>query len=202
MSDLVIGLTGGIGSGKTTIANMFAEYGVDIIDADIVAREVVAIGSVALAQIAEHFGKDFLLADGNLDRTKLRHRVFANEQDKQWLNALLHPLIRDTMQQQCEAAKSPYCFLVAPLLIENGINKSVDKVLVVDVLPETQISRTVKRDNNTVEQVQKILDAQVTREKRLAHADFVVDNNGTDIELLKPQIEDLHRQFIKLLANK
>lgn len=200
MSKLVIGLTGGIGSGKTTVADIFAQYGIDIIDADIVAREVVEPGTPALAKIAEHFGSNFILADGNLDRAKLRHKVFANEADKTWLNALLHPLIRNSMAEQCKLAKSPYCFLVAPLLIENGINNTVNKVLVVDVDPKTQIARTVDRDNNTEEQVQKILDAQVSREERLKHADFLINNDDCSIGELKEQIELLHREFLKLVV--
>ncbi|WNC68053.1 dephospho-CoA kinase [Thalassotalea nanhaiensis] len=200
MSKLVIGLTGGIGSGKTTVADIFCEYGIDIIDADIVAREVVEPGTPALNQIAEYFGFDFILADGSLDRTQLRHKVFASETDKAWLNALLHPLIRHAMAEQCKTAKSPYCFLVAPLLIENSINKTVEKVLVVDVKPETQISRTVSRDNNTAAQVQKILDAQVSREERLAHADYVINNDDCSIEELKAQVEVLHREFLKLVV--
>ena len=201
MSKLVIGLTGGIGSGKTTVADIFCEYGIDIIDADVVAREVVEPGTPALNQIAEYFGSDFILADGSLDRTQLRHKVFASETDKAWLNALLHPLIRNTMAEQCKAAKSPYCFLVAPLLIENGLNKSVDKVLVVDVKPETQIIRTVSRDNNTPEQVQKILDAQVSRDERLANADYVINNDDCSLDKLKEQVELLHRVFLKIICN-
>ncbi|WNC72985.1 dephospho-CoA kinase [Thalassotalea psychrophila] len=200
MSKLVIGLTGGIGSGKTTVADIFAEYGIDIIDADLVAREAVEPGTPALVKIAEHFGPDFILADGHLDRSKLRHRVFANEADKTWLNALLHPLIRNTMTEQCSLAKSPYCFLVAPLLIENGINNTVDKVLVVDVKPETQITRTVNRDNNTAEQAQKILEAQISRDERLAHANYVINNDDCSIDELKEQIELLHREFLKLVV--
>lgn len=200
MSKLVIGLTGGIGSGKTTVADIFATYGIDIIDADIVAREVVAPETPALKQIEQHFGSDFILTDGNLDRTKLRHKVFANEDDKQWLNTLLHPLIRDAMAKQCLLAKSPYCFLVAPLLIENGIHNTVEKVLVIDVRPKTQISRTVSRDNNTVEQVQKILNSQVSREERLAHADYVIKNDDCSFEELKEQVELLHREFLKLIV--
>ncbi|OUS31067.1 dephospho-CoA kinase [Thalassotalea sp. 42_200_T64] len=202
MSKLVIGLTGGIGSGKTTVADLFAQYGIDIIDADIVAREVVAPGTTALARISEHFGSDYILENGQLDRSKLRHRVFANEQDKIWLNMLLHPVIRETMNEQCKAAKSPYCLLVAPLLIENGINKSVEKVLVIDVKPETQITRTISRDNNSKEQVENILAAQVSREDRLAHADFVIDNDACSIDELKQQVELLHRNFLKLVIEK
>ncbi|KGK01154.1 dephospho-CoA kinase [Thalassotalea sp. ND16A] len=202
MSKLVIGLTGGIGSGKTTVADLFAQYGIDIIDADIVAREVVAPGTSALAKISEHFGSDYILENGHLDRAKLRHRVFANKQDKTWLNRLLHPLIRETMNGQCVAAKSAYCFIVAPLLIENGLNKSVEKVLVIDVKPETQIARTVARDSNSKEQVQNILAAQVSREDRLAHADFIIDNDVCSTNELKQQVESLHRIFLKLVIEK
>lgn len=200
MSKLIIGLTGGIGSGKTTIANIFAKYGIEIIDADIVARQIVQPGSLALSKIAEHFGSNFIHSDGQLDRTKLRHQVFANPNDKAWLNNLLHPLIRESMQQQCVQAKSPYCFLVAPLLIENGIDKSVDKVLVVDVMPETQINRTIKRDKNTRAQVEKILDAQISRQERLNSADYVIDNENKSMIEIKEQVEMLHRQFLTMVV--
>ncbi|WP_371189552.1 dephospho-CoA kinase [Thalassotalea maritima] len=200
MAKLIIGLTGGIGSGKTTVANMFAKYGIDIVDADIVAREVVAPGSQALNDIANHFGHDFILPDGNLDRAKLRQRVFSNHDDKTWLNALLHPLIREQMQLQCKQAKSAYCLLVAPLLIENGINRNVDKVLVVDVSPETQVARTTSRDNNSPAQVKRIMAAQANRDHRLIHADFVIDNNDSNLQSVENQVELLHRQFLKLVA--
>jgi len=201
MKKTIIGLTGGIGSGKTTVANIFAEYGIDIIDADVVAREVVEPGSEALTEIAKYFGETFILADGNLNRAKLRERIFSHPDDKQWLNSLLHPLIRNAMNEQCLNAQSAYCFLVAPLLIENGIHKAVEKVLVVDVKPETQILRTVKRDNNSVAQVQKILDSQVSREIRLQHADFVIDNNEASLDELREQVELLHRQFLRMLID-
>lgn len=197
MSDVIIGLTGGIGSGKTTVANIFAQYGIAIVDADIVAREVVEPGTPALKAISDYFGSEFILADGQLDRSKLRHKVFANPNDKQWLNKLLHPLIRNEMTHQCQQANSPYCILVAPLLIENGIHKTVDKVLVVDVLAKTQIARTVSRDNNSVAQVQKILDAQLSREERLQHADFVISNESKSTSSLNEQVERLHRKILK-----
>ncbi|NMP15792.1 dephospho-CoA kinase [Thalassotalea sp. Y01] len=200
MSKVIIGLTGGIGSGKTTVANLFAEYGVDIIDADIVARQIVQPGQPALQHIAAHFGEDYILADGKLNRAKLREKVFANPDDKAWLNGLLHPLIRQTMNEQCQNAKSPYCFLVAPLLIENGINRSVDNVLVIDVKPETQIARTVARDNNSKEQVKRIIAAQVGREERLIHADFVINNDKATMEELRMQVEILHRKFLKMVT--
>lgn len=199
MSKLIIGLTGGIGSGKTTVADLFLKYNIDIIDADIVARDMVEPGTQALTKIAEKFGAEFILADGNLDRAKLRHRIFATPSDKQWLNDLLHPLIRDEMQHRCATANSPYCLLVAPLLIENGIYNTVDKVLVVDVTPKTQLLRTTARDNNTEQQVQKILDAQIPREERLKHADFIVHNEQSSLFELEQQVEALHRTFLKML---
>ncbi|WP_371373527.1 dephospho-CoA kinase [Thalassotalea aquiviva] len=199
MSNLVIGLTGGIGSGKTTIANLFLPYGIDIIDADIIAREVVEPGSQALSAIAQHFGQSFIQANGELNRPKLRQRVFAKEEDKRWLNNLLHPLIGDKIRHACQQAKSPYCLLVAPLLIENGLNKSVDKVLVVDVSPQTQLKRTLARDQSSEQTVKNIIKAQVNRAERLRHADFVINNDQDTIAHLPQEVELLHRAFLKLI---
>ncbi|MDN3653578.1 dephospho-CoA kinase [Thalassotalea ponticola] len=198
MSQLIIGLTGGIGSGKTTVANMFAEFGIDIVDADVVARDVVAPGTPALAKIAEYFGADYILANGELNRAKLRERVFKVAKDKDWLNALLHPVIRQTMLTQCKQATSPYCLLVVPLLLENGLDQHVDKVLVVDVTVETQISRTIARDNNDKAQVERIIDAQISREQRVAAADFVIDNNNCSLAELKQQVAQVHKQLLAL----
>lgn len=198
MAKFVIGLTGGIGSGKTTVSDLFAELGVDIIDADLVAREVVAIGTPALAEISNKFGQDFLLADGSLNRSKLREQVFKHPEDKQWLNSLLHPLIRQQMSQQISAAKSSYALLVAPLLIENDLVRQVDKVLVVDVSESKQIERTTARDNNTAEQVQRIIASQVSREQRLASADYVIDNDQSSLAQLKIQVRNLHQEFLQL----
>jgi dephospho-CoA kinase len=198
MSKLIVGLTGGIGSGKTTVTNLFADLGVDIVDADIVARDVVAKGSPALTSISKHFGHDFIQTDGQLDRAKLRERVFSNSEDKDWLNNLLHPLIRKQLVLQTQAASSAYCLLVVPLLIENGLTKLVNRVLVVDVKESTQISRTSSRDNNSKAQVLAIMESQLDRKTRLLHADDVVSNESTSLEELKNVVSKLHSTYMSL----
>lgn len=198
---MVVGLTGGIGSGKTTVANLFASFGVDLVDADIIAREVVAIGSPALESIAAQFGPDVLLADGSLNRSWLRAKVFTEPMHKQWLNALLHPLIRSEILRQLAAAKSPYVLLVAPLLIENGLTALVAQVLVVDVSPETQLRRTSRRDNVAQSQVAAILASQCDRATRLAHANQVIDNDFDGFDL-SAKVAELHAFYLRLAEEK
>lgn len=198
MSKLIIGLTGGIGSGKTTVTNAFAKLGVDIIDADIIAREVVALERPALKSIAQHFGKNFLLADGQLNRKLLRQKVFSDEASKQWLNSLLHPLIRTAIINQTKEATSPYCILVAPLLIENQLLKLVDRVLVIDVLEQTQITRTMQRDGNTEEQVKSVMASQIPRNKRLAAADDIIDNDSTTFTEIENLVAKLDKKYLTL----
>nr|WP_086938437.1 dephospho-CoA kinase [Thaumasiovibrio occultus] len=192
----VVGLTGGIGSGKSTVADLFAEKGIELIDADIIARNVVALGSVGLSKVSEHFGHDVLLEDGSLNRAKLREHIFNTPSDKQWLENLLHPMIREEMLRRIQQAQSPYCLLVVPLLIENKLESLCDRVLVVDVSPETQIERTTQRDNVTMKQVQRILAAQARRETRLAKADDIIDNDASADNLLS-QVEKLHLFYLK-----
>ncbi|NOH97251.1 dephospho-CoA kinase [Vibrio sp. 99-70-13A1] len=195
---LIIGLTGGIASGKTTVANLFQEhFGIDIVDADIVAREVVAIGSEGLNSITLHFGDGIVSEDGNLNRAKLREIIFSDPQEKQWLNALLHPMIRNKIEQDLASISSPYGLLVAPLLIENNMQEMVSRVLVVDVSSEEQVNRTVIRDNVTSEQVEAILKSQVSRELRLSQADDVIENHTKNQELL-PQITELHQKYLAI----
>lgn len=201
MSDFIVGLTGGIGSGKTTVANLFAEYGIEIIDADIIARDVVSIGSPALSHISGHFGADFIQADGQLNRVLLRKQIFSNEADKLWLNNLLHPLIRAQLIEQMKNAQSAYCLLVAPLLIENNLTMLVNHVLVVDVSESTQISRTTTRDNNSVTQVQAIITSQVSRKIRQTHADDILNNDNQSLEELKDSVANLHQNYL-ILASK
>lgn len=200
MSNFIVGLTGGIGSGKTTVADMFAALGVDIIDADVVAREVVKVNSPALITIVKHFGSSIILANGELDRNKLRSKIFANEKDKHWLNQLLHPLIRQLMTQQLEQATSPYCLLVAPLLIENKLTHLTNRVLVVDVDEASQLSRTLQRDNSSADTIKAIMASQVSRKLRLAAADNVIDNKHTDLSLVKSKVEALHQFYLGLVA--
>ena len=194
----IIGLTGGIASGKTTVADLFQEhFNIDIVDADIVAREVVAVGSEGLRQIAEHFGEAILLEDGTLNRAKLREQIFSNPEDKTWLNALLHPMIRNKIEEGLTNIRSPYGLLVAPLLIENQMQGMADRVLIVDVPTEVQVERTMNRDNVSEEQVKAILKSQASREQRLAVADDVIKNHTKNQDLL-PQITELHQKYLAI----
>ncbi|MGR5278117.1 dephospho-CoA kinase [Vibrio rotiferianus] len=194
----VIGLTGGIASGKTTVANLFKQqFKIDIVDADIVAREVVEPNTPGLNAIIEHFGTDIVHDDQTLDRAKLRDRIFSHPEEKAWLNGLLHPMISEKMIEDLEQVTSDYALLVVPLLVENKLDSLCDRVLVVDVEPQTQISRTVKRDNVSEEQAKAILASQASREQRLALADDVVKNNPNDPELLL-QITDLHEKYLAM----
>ncbi|HDX9008385.1 dephospho-CoA kinase [Aeromonas dhakensis] len=198
----VVAITGGIGSGKTTVANQFAELGIEVVDADIIAREVVEPGTLALAAIAAHFGADVIAPDGRLDRRQLRERVFTDPQAKDWLNALLHPLIRSEMQRQCAAARSPYCLLVVPLLVENGLTALANRVLVIDVDEATQIERTCRRDGVSREQAEAILAAQASRTERLAAADDVLDNQNGTPEAIKSRIFALHETYLAFASQQ
>ncbi|EAP92282.1 dephospho-CoA kinase, partial [Vibrio splendidus 12B01] len=191
---IIIGLSGGIASGKTTVANLFNEhFNIDIVDADIVAREVVAVGSDGLKQITDRFGETILLEDGSLNRSKLRELIFSDPTEKQWINDLLHPMIRNKIDSDLSKVTSPYGLLVAPLLVENQMQSMADRVLIVDVPTEVQIERTMSRDNVSREQVASILKSQASREQRLAVADDVIKNHTKNQELL-PQITDLHQK--------
>ena len=190
----IVGLTGGIGSGKSTIAEMFAALGVPIVDADIVARQVVEKGSPLLAQIAAHFGEGVLNENGELNRAKLRELAFANEAEKNWLNQLLHPAIRAEMLRQLRVQTAPYTLFVVPLLIENGLTELCQRVLVIDVSADTQLARAAKRDQNNLEQIQRIMQAQVSREVRLAVADDVINNDRP----LTQSLADLQQKVLEL----
>ncbi|WP_230622236.1 dephospho-CoA kinase [Aggregatibacter sp. Marseille-P9115] len=197
----VVGLTGGIGSGKSTIAELFAELGVPIIDADLVARQVVEKGSPLLAKIAAHFGPEILLEDGALNRAALREKIFANETQKDWLNQLLHPAIRHEMLRQLAAQQAPYCIFMVPLLIENNLTALCQRILVVDVLEHTQVERACQRDNNQVEQIKRIMQSQVRRQERLKYADDVINNNEdliASLPQLKQKVLDLHHLYLQL----
>ncbi|BCO12043.1 dephospho-CoA kinase [Aeromonas hydrophila] len=198
----VVAITGGIGSGKTTVANQFAELGIEVVDADVIAREVVEPGTPALAAIAAHFGSEVITPDGQLDRRRLRERVFTDPQTKGWLNALLHPLIRTEMQRQCAAARSPYCLLVVPLLVENRLTALANRVLVIDVDEATQIERTCRRDGVSREQAQAILAAQASRAERLAAADDVLDNQNGTPEAIKSRILALHETYLAFASQQ
>ena len=177
-AEFVVGLTGGIGSGKSAVSTLFERLGVTIVDADLIAREVVAPGSVALTEITSHFGTGITLSDGSLDRAQLRERVFGSPTELKALEGIVHPRIREQMRIQTAAAQSPYVIQVTPLLLESSRPRHVDRVLVVDVAVETQISRTMSRDSSSRELVERIVANQVTREERLAQADDVIDNSA------------------------
>ena len=198
MSKLVIGLTGGIGSGKSTVTHYFQELGIEVIDADIIAREVVAIDSPALKAIAENFGDDYIQADGQLNRGLLRSKIFANELDKLWLNKLLHPLIRTRLISKTAAAKSSYCILVAPLLIENNLLHLVNRVLIIDVSEETQLERTMHRDSSSLKEVKAILASQASRSERLTVANDVINNDQVTLAEIKRIVVSLDKKYLAL----
>jgi dephospho-CoA kinase len=201
VSHFVVGVSGGIGSGKTTVTNIFSRLGVEVVDADVIAREVVSVGTPGLNAIVKKFGQQIVSESGELNRSSLRQLVFSQPELKEWLNRLLHPLIREQMQQQTQSAKSVYCILSVPLLVENNLIKSVDRVLIVDVSEATQLQRTIRRDNSNEQQISAIMRAQASREQRLAVADDVVLNEGSPIELLE-KVTELHQFYLKLASSK
>ena len=191
-----VGLTGGIACGKSTVANLFAALGVPVIDTDQLAREVVTLGSPLLREIAAHFGAQVLASDGSLNREELRARIFADPAQRQWLEALLHPAIRELTEARSEAAPGPYVIVAIPLLVETGGTARFERVLVVDCDPELQIARLAARDGNSREQAERILAAQASRAERLAVADDVIHNDG-DTASLRDQVDKLHRQYVQ-----
>ena len=193
----ILGLTGGIGSGKSAAAEHFCTLGVHVVDADHAARWVVEPGRPALAKIAEHFGNDVLHADGQLNRGALRNLIFTDPEQRLWLEALLHPLIRDEIASNLAQAQSPYAILVSPLLIESGQYTTTQRVLVIDAPQALQIQRTLARDNTSEQQVQAILKAQASREERLRHADDVLLNDN-DLKALQTEVERLHHFYLTL----
>lgn len=193
----IVGLTGGIGSGKSAAAERFRALGITVVDADVCARIVVEPNKPALKTIAEHFGSEIIQADGTLDRAALRQKIFADEAERKWLEALLHPLIFEEMWSQLQSAPSPYAILESPLLIEAGQLAICQRVLVVDATEETQLARTTARDNNSVAQVKAIMAAQATRQQRNAKADDIVSNDG-DLASLHQAIDKLHQHYLSL----
>lgn len=191
-----VGLTGGAGAGKSRTSDLFRQLGVDIIDADMIARALTAPGTPLLAQIRALFGEDVIDPMGALRRDTLRQRIFANPGERQRLEALLHPAIRGAMQRQAGSAGSPYCILVIPLLVETGQRILVDRVLVIDAPVERQLERLIARDQITREQARAMLAAQTTREARLAIADDVIENDGG--YLLESRVAQLHERYLAL----
>ncbi|ART82923.1 dephospho-CoA kinase [Oceanisphaera profunda] len=193
-----VGVTGGIGSGKSTVADLFAELGIVVVDADVIAREVVAPGEPVLDAIGAYFGPEVIAADGSLNRALMRERIFENAAYRHWLEALLHPLIRERMITECQNARSAYCLLVVPLLVENKLTDLCQRVLVVDVAESTQIARTTQRDNIAAAQVEAMMATQASREQRLHAADDVLDNNDRELTQIKAAVLQLHQQYLAL----
>jgi len=190
---LKVGLTGGIGCGKTTVANLFAEKGVPVIDADQISRQLVEPDRPVFWAIVRHFGEDVLL-DGQLNRRMLKERIFLRPDEREWLENLLHPLIYQEIQGQVASFSAPYCLLVVPLLLETGRRDLVDRLLVVDCPPEVQRQRIGIRDGLDDKTINLILAAQLSREQRLAAADDVVENFD-ELAALRPQIDRLHCRY-------
>lgn len=198
MAAFIIGLTGGIGSGKTTVSDLFCELDIEVVDADVVARSVVKKGSNALNQIAIHFGDEILLKDGTLDRSALRSKIFSDDVEKAWLNNLLHPLIRTSLLKQLSECSGVYCILSAPLLFENNLQGLTNRSLVIDVPVETQIERTCERDKSQANEVKAIIASQISREKRLKLADDILSNVASDFSKLRKQVLALHDEYLAL----
>ena len=195
MARKLIGLTGGIASGKSAVANRLAELGAEIIDTDLISREVVEPGTPALAQIAAHFGPEVIAEDGTLNRAVVREKVFANPSERKWLEALLHPVIRQTALDRAQRSQAQLAVLVVPLLFESGQYQHTDLNLVVDVPVDVQRQRVLARDAVSEDQVEQILSAQMSRAARLEKADRVIENSGT-LEQLFAQVDALYAELV------
>jgi len=215
---LIIGLTGGIGSGKSTVTHHFETLGIPVIDADVITRDLVAPGQPALQEIARQFGSEFILPNGELDRAKLRQRIFNNnsnnngnhdgdnDDERKSLEAILHPRAHAEAQRliaACQSAtpQAPYAILSAPLLIESGWTDLVQRILVVDSSRENQVQRTQQRDGLSIEQINHIIDSQTDRHTRLAAANDVINNNG-NLDTLIQQVDALHQKYRQLAKNR
>jgi len=194
---LIIGLTGGIGSGKSTVSNLFKSMGAEIIDADEISRSLVSRGTPQLEQIAAHFGPEILESDGSLNRARLREIIFHNDKEKQWLEDLLHPAIQEIIMAQIARVEASYAILVVPLLLESGNYKFVDRIAIVDVPESVQLARVMDRDGSNKALIEKILAAQISRKSRLDAADDVIDNSKS-LEILRARVKELHDAYSQL----
>ncbi|MFM0501027.1 dephospho-CoA kinase [Paraburkholderia caffeinilytica] len=194
-----VGLTGGIGSGKSTVADLFAAHGVPLVDTDLIAHRITAPHGIAMPQIAAEFGDSFVAADGSLDRARMRTLVFSDDGARKRLEGITHPLIRAETEREQREAQGPYVIVVVPLLVESGSWKTrVNRVLTVDCSVETQIARVMSRNGFSREQVLAIIARQATREARLAAADDVIDNDNTPLEALRAEVAAQHRVYLSL----
>ncbi len=194
---LIVGLTGGIGSGKSEACRLFAARGIVIVDADNIARDVVLPGSTALHDISLHFGEEILTTSGELDRRKLRDIIFSNPHEKKWLENLLHPIINLEIRNQLANAESPYVILASPLLLETRQFELTNRILVIDASEQLQIERASKRDRNDTDQIKAIMNTQLSRQERCAKADDIIQNHG-NLDELDEQIEKLHQRYLEM----
>jgi dephospho-CoA kinase len=199
-SKYLIGLTGGIGSGKSVAADIFRSLGICVVDADTLARELVEPGQLALEEIAAHFGKGILLKDGSLNRKALREIVFVEPEQRAWLESLLHPLIAALLDVRLEETDSDYAILESPLLLETNQHKLVNRVLLIDVSEEIQLARSMARDGGDANTIRAIIAAQMSRTERSERADDIVTNEGS-LELLRARIEAVHNDYLKMAKN-
>lgn len=198
---MIVGLTGGIGSGKSQASNRFIQHGITVVNADVVAREVVMPGCPALQEIAQHFGKNILDDLGALNRRKLRDIIFQSPTEKQWLETLLHPLINTEIRRQLIISTSAYSILESPLLLETKQYELVDRIAVVDVSEITQVERASLRDNSDAEQIKAIMQTQLNRQERCARAHDIIQNHGS-IDELNQQVDKLHQLYLELARNE
>ena len=198
---MIVGLTGGIGSGKSAVSAQLRALGILVVDADQVARDVVLVGSPALNSIAKHFGSQILLQNGALNRAALRQQIFLDKSQRQWLESLLHPLIGAAVDEKLTAASSIYAVLESPLLLETSQHKSTDFVVVVDTTEELQRKRTCERDGNTIAQIDAIIASQMPRQKRLDKAHWVLDNQH-DLSHLSEKVLELHHHLCHMMENQ
>ena len=197
----IVGLTGGIGSGKTTVSQFFLNNNIEVINSDAISREVVQPGTNALAKIEERFGAEILTESKTLNRPRMRSIIFKDEDQKDWLENLVHPLIRDAINRSIACAKSDYVVLESPLLLETDQHKLVDRILVVDISPKTQLERTLSRDGGSKDTIKSIIDSQLTRSERLNRADDVI-NNEQDIQSVRSEFESIHENYLILARQK
>ena len=195
---LIIGLTGGIGSGKSVASDKFKSLGVAVVDADVASRTVVEPGKPALKEIEDHFGSGIITAEGKLDRNNLREIIATDPEERKWLESVTHPKIGEQITKEISESTSVYTLFVAPLLLETNSQEMCSRVVVVDVPKDVQIRRTAKRDKVSPNQVEQMVAAQMEREKRLEKADDVLLNSGT-IEDLEKQVEELHKKYIQMV---
>jgi len=195
---LIIGLTGGIGSGKSVASDKFASLGITVVDADVASRTVVEPGKPALQEIESHFGSEIITEDGQLDRAKLREIIASDAEERKWLESVLHPRIGEQIAKEISESTSPYTLFVAPLLLETNSQEMCARVVVVDVPNDVQVERTAKRDKVPTDQAEQMVSAQMEREKRLEKADDVLLNTGT-IEELEKKIEQLHEKYLQMV---